>query len=63
MIFSTVCSPQGYYIAPERYKQYYQKSQDEQPISQAAQQPQQGRKGSSILQTPFPGNVYVFHND
>jgi len=63
MVFCTASSPQGYYIAPERYKQYYQQSQDEQPISQAAQQPQQGRKGSSTLQTPFPGDFFVFRND
>lgn len=57
LMCSTVSSPEGYYIPPERYKKYYQQSQDNQPIPQADQQPQQGRKGSSLFQTLFLANV------
>jgi len=60
LIFSAVSSPKGCYIPPEHNKQYYQQSQDKKPIPQAVQQPQQGRKGSSLIQTPFLGNLNVF---
>ena len=59
LIFSFVSAPKGYYVPPERHKQYYQLPQENQPISQADQQPQQGRKGSSLFPSPFPSNVNV----